>query len=293
VSHTLPAAELAGLSGAAFTVIGMSRKRPNPKKNKAARRRRPDRSGLRRARIQIEAIHHLMQVAPPDALPLVGLTSVWLWNLAEDGQTAAHCVDGCLTLHHALAEYGIGSRVEAIGLSIEGNGSRTLYASRQGPRYNADGSFNGHAVLVVPDAGRFIDPTIQQYPEVPDSERAMLPLQGPLPASDGLGDQSFDVHRGDHVVTYLPVPEHQRQNWRSPAISARTDDYSKAGANLAANVFAMMRLEGLRDKMEQSPYPRLRRLLTALDGAQPVADSHGFRFADPATGTELRLSDVP
>lgn len=35
-----------------------------------------------------------------------------------EGKTAAaaHCVDGCVTLRYALGEYGIDSRVEAIGL---------------------------------------------------------------------------------------------------------------------------------------------------------------------------------
>jgi hypothetical protein len=156
-------------------------KRRNPKKNKAARRRRPDRPGLRRARLEIEDIHHLMAAAPPAALPLVGLTSLWLWNLAEDQAAAAHCVDGCLTLHYALAEFGIGSHVEAITICIEraaaGSAPGAMYG--QHPRYNADGTFNGHTILVVTGAGRFIDPTIQQFREVPHTKQAMLPLQAP------------------------------------------------------------------------------------------------------------------
>ena len=102
-----------GLSELPSTVGAVASKKRNPTKNKAARRRRPDRLGLRRARLEIEDIHHLMAAAPPAALPLVGLTSPWLWNLAEDQAAAAHCVDGCLTLHYALAEFGIRSHVEA------------------------------------------------------------------------------------------------------------------------------------------------------------------------------------
>jgi len=234
-----------------------------------------------------------MATAPADALPLVALTAVWLWNLAEDGFPAAHCVDGCLTLRHALAEYGIGSRVETVALRIARERLTRPIRPPAVPRYNPDGTFNGHAVLVVPDAGRFIEPTIQQYAEVPDSERAILPLQAPLPAQDGLGNQPICVDRGDHIVAYLPLPEDQRHAWRSPAIAAREADYREAGANLAANVFAILRMEGLRAETAQSPYPRLRALSTALDGTEPVADSRGFRFADPATGTELRLADVP
>jgi hypothetical protein len=268
----------------------MASKRTNPKKNPAARRRRPDMPGLRRARLGMEDIHRLMSAAPPAALPLISLTSVWLWNMAEDAAAAAHCVDGCLTLHHALAEYGIGSRVEAVAIRLRGSGRETAYG--QNPRYNADGTFNGHTVLVVTDAGRFIDPTIQQFSEVPDSKKAMLPLQAPLPVRDGLGDQPFGIDRGDHMVVYLPVAAQLRQAWRGPAVTARSADYQKAGANLAANVFDMLRLDDFRERTAQSPYPRLRTLLTALDGTESVADGHGYRFVDPATGREIRLADV-
>jgi hypothetical protein len=109
----------------------------------------------------------------------------------------------------------------------------------------------------------------------------MLPLVSRLPARTGLGDQPFGVDRGDHMVVYLPVPEHQRQAWRSPATGSHTADYQEAGANLAANVFAMLRLEDFRATTAQSPYSRLRRLLSALDGTEIVAGGQGFRFADP------------
>jgi hypothetical protein len=54
----------------------------------------------------------------------------------------------------------------------------------------------------------------------------------------------------------------------------------------------MLQIEDMRRKAEQSPYPRLRVLLAALDGTKPVADRHGFRFADPLTGKEIWLCDI-
>jgi hypothetical protein len=272
----------------------MSAKRANPKKNKAARRRRPVRpAGLRRARITLGTVGRLMASVSDEVLPLAALAAVWLWNLAEDGEEAAHCVDGCLTLHCALAEYQISSGVEAVELELHGNGWDTFYGSQQGPRYNPDGSFNGHAILLVPGAGRLIDPTLQQYPEIPDTEKAALPVVAPLPAPGGLGSQPYLVDRGDHQVVYLPVAEHQRQAWRSPLITANMAGYRQAGANLAATVVSMMRRPGLRDRAARFPYPRLRTLLAAVDGAELVADSRGCRFRDPVTGGEFRLADVP
>lgn len=223
----------------------------------------------------------------------MAVAAVWLWNLAEDGEAAAHCVDGCLTLHYALAEYGIGSSVEAVGLDLHGNGRHTRYGSQDGPRFNADGTFNGHTVLVVPGAGKFIDPTLQQYREVPDSEGARRPLLAPLPVPGGLGSGPFGIDRGDHQVVYAPLPASQREAWRNPAVTSRAAGYQRAGANLAANVLALLQTDLLRARTVQSPYPRLRTLLAALDGTEPVADSDGFRFRDPVSGTELRLADIP
>ena len=97
-------------------------------------------------------------------------------------------------------------------------------------------------------------------------------------------------------ITWSPI-------CRSPSISARrggagvtdlhTPAYRKAGANLAANVFAMLRLDDFRARTAESPYPRLRNLLAALKDAEIVADGRGFRFADPVTGKEIWLADVP
>jgi hypothetical protein len=161
------------------------------------------------------------------------------------------------------------------------------------PHYNEDGTFNGHTLLLLPAAGRFLDPTIQQFAEVPRTARASLPAMGRLPAPGGLGTRPFSVDRIDHGVLYVPLPTPYRDAWRSPLIAQRAHKYQEAGANLAANVFDIMRGEGFRDRTAQSPYPRLRALLTALEGMTPIADRGGYRFADPATGRELRLAGIP
>ncbi|WP_327591418.1 hypothetical protein OHA25_60995 (plasmid) [Nonomuraea sp. NBC_00507] len=270
----------------------MARRR-NPKKDKSARRRRPNWRQVPggRARISVETVTQLMLAAPPDALPLVGMAGVWLWNVAQDAPSAAYCVDGCLTLHYALAEYGIDSRVEAVILEANGNGARTLYGG-DGPHWNPDGTFNGHTVLVVPAAGRFLDATLRQYAEVPNTEHAAL-LLGPLIDGEGLGSAPLPMHRRDHLVVYHPVPDGQRDAWRGPPLIAHDAAYRRAGANLAANVIDMLRQEYLRDKTLASPYPRLRRLVRALDGAKSVADDHGYRFGLPGSRKEVRLADFP
>jgi hypothetical protein len=92
---------------------------------------------------------------------------------------------------------------------------------------------------------------------------------------------------------YIPLPAPYRDAWKTPVLAQRDGQYREAGANLAANVFDFLRVEDFRDRITQSPYPRLRTLLTALDGMTAVADRRGYRFADPGTGREFRLADIP
>jgi len=272
--------------------------RRNPKKNPAARRPRGrNLSGLPRARFRLEDVVRLLLRVPAEVLPLMALPAVWLWNLAEDGQAAAHCIDSCVTMRYALAEYGIASEIQAVGVSIRtGQGEPRLYGGGDGlrPHYNRDGTFNGHTILVIPTADRLLDPTVQQFAEIPRTVQAALPVMGPLPVQGGLGTVPIGVDRTDHLVVYVPLPAPYCDAWKdSPVIAQRADEYRKAGANLAANVFDIMRGEGFRDRTARSPYPRLRTLLAALDGMTTVADRGEYRFADPGTGRELRLADVP
>jgi hypothetical protein len=203
----------------------MPPRRPNPKKDKGDRRKRPDRPaspvGGRRVHMDMSTVTDGVLAAPPELLPLFGVAAVWLWNAAAEQADAAHCVDACLTMHHALAEFGIGTAVEAVRLAIEGNGSHTLYGG-DGPHYNTDGTFNGHAVLLVPEAGRFIDPTIQQYREVPSSTpKDSLPLISRMPTPSALGTQPLMVQPAGHDVLYVPVGPELRLAWNTPKIAAR------------------------------------------------------------------------
>jgi hypothetical protein len=201
-----------------------------------------------------------------------------------------------VTLQYALAEYGLAADIQAVGVGIVTAGTEPqLYGGGNGlrPYYNQDGTFKRTHHLVIPAAGRLLDPTIQQFREVPRTTQAALPLLAPLPGPAGLGTVPVSIDRTDHFVLYVPLPAPHRDAWHHPALDQRAGEYRKAGANLAANAFDIMRAEGFRDRTAQSPYPRLRALLTALDGTTAIADEHGYRFADPATGRELRLADIP
>ena len=203
----------------------MSSKSRNPKKNPAARRRRgAGLSGLPLARFRMDDVGRLMLGASAEAVPLMGLSAVLLWNMAEDGAVAAACVDCCVTLRYALAEYGIASEIQAAGVGVAAAGAEPeLYGPDGGlrPHYNADGTFNGHTILVIPAAGRLLDPTVQQFPEVPRTVRAAVPLIAPLPVLGGLGVAPFGVDRGDHAVMFVPLPVSYRDAWQATPVLAQ------------------------------------------------------------------------
>ncbi|WP_431920975.1 hypothetical protein [Nonomuraea jabiensis] len=88
--------------------------------------------------------------------------------------------------------------------------------------------------------------------------------------------------------------EHLREAWRNATITANEDAYRWAGANLAANVFDMLRSEFFREATLASPYPRLHRLVRALGEAKTVADRQGgYRFRPAGAAAEVRLADIP
>ena len=118
-------------------------------------------------------------------------------------------------------------------------------------------------------------------------------MMAALPAGTSLGEEPFAVMRDEYTVVYRAYPEPDRYAWRSPQVDAHAAEFRQAGATLAANVFDLLRLPEYRERVEQSPYPRLRALLAALGGSDRVIEGGRYCFADPATGAKLSLADVP
>jgi hypothetical protein len=231
--------------------------------------------------------------APPLLAPLFGLMATWMWNAAEDRSPAGACVDAGIIFTAALAQFGIAARTEPVRVTIcDAHGqARASYGTS--PRWNPDGTFNGHAVLTVPGIGRFADATIQQFREVPRTRLARLPLIAPMPAGDRMGTDPFPVLRTDHAVIYQGLPGDHQELWRHPTIRGHQAAYQHAAANLAANVFDILRREPLAAKIRQAPYPRLHQLLTALDGAESLVQDGRYLFRHPATARPIQLADIP
>jgi hypothetical protein len=231
--------------------------------------------------------------APPLLAPVFALMAIWMWNAAEDRSPAGACVDAGIIFTSALAQFGIQARLEPVQVIICDAYGQARASYGGNPRWNPDGTFNGHAVVALPGIGRFADATIQQFREVPRSRLAQLPLIAPMPGGDRLGAEPFPVLRTDHTVIYQGFPGDHRELWRHPSIHGRLADYQHAGANLAANVFDVLRREPLADKIRQAPYPRMHQLLAGLDGAESLVQDGRYLFRHPAAARLIQLADIP
>jgi hypothetical protein len=179
-------------------------------------------------------------------------------------------VDAGLIFTSALAQFGIDSQLEPVQVTLYGAHGQASTRYGANPRWNPDGTFNGHAVVTLPGIGRFADATIQQFREVPRSQVARLPLIARMPAGDHLGTEPFQIDRIGHTIVYQGFPGGHQQLWRHPAIQGRLAEYQNAAANLAANVVDVLGREPLAGRIRQAPYPRLHQLLGELDGTESL-----------------------
>lgn len=264
------------------------------KRAKAARRPRGGMSAGAPARMELESVTRAIFAAPPLLAPVFALASIWLWNAAEDRSPAGTCVDSGMIFIEAFAQYGIEARLEPVQVTICDSGGVpvTRYGGSR-PSWNADGTFNGHAVTILPGIGRFADATIQQFKEIPADNQARLPVIAQMPAGVSLGTEPFAIPRPGHVVIYQGYPGDHQHLWDHRVIQASRPGYQFAAGNLAANVFDLLRGEHLAPRLRQAPYPRLHQLLDELDGAESLLHEGRYVFRHPATGRLIQLADIP
>ena len=276
----------------------MSPKRTGRGRGSGTKRAKPLPKFRVNQRMLLELIVHM----PADRMPLVAPTVVWAIHATKPRVIdPGLCLDACLALRCAFEVYGIAAHLAAvqIGIGSVGEDPERLYDRRYGPErayFNADGTFNGHLVVVVPHPGVFLDATTQQFPEVPNTDLAVMPALGRLPSPDGLGTDPYLVRRADNDFLYVPqADEVESVIYQNPAVSGQMAEVRAAGLFLASNAFDMLRQPDLRAKVRTAPYPRLHRQLDALGEAERIVRPRDgvWNFRDPRTGAEIRLSDIP
>lgn len=231
--------------------------------------------------------------APIDVAPVTTVACHLLAKSSSLGIPSNSCVVTCLLIRHALACYRIASHLEAVTVCIQVGTATKKYGPGNGPWYQGS-RFKGHAVLVVPSIGMFLDPTIGQFPEVRAAGLKELPFLGRLPIKgSNLGTEPFGLPRKGHILAYIPYPN-ARNAWRHPSLytSKVVASFAQLGEDIASEVFDMFR-QYRPEIIQKSPHARLHELAEALAGARLVTDvEHGSRFLH-ASGSETRLREVP
>jgi hypothetical protein len=289
-------------------------KRPNPKKNMAARRRRPDRfepgrftAGLLDPATARRVSAYTNSQAPPEAIiPVV--TSV-LWTGIMQGQPANVCVDACLTIGHALGQFGIRTALRAADLGIrDARDGQTILHGHPAPHWDGK-MLVGHCILTLPDQDRFIDATVEQFPQVralrlgPIAGRsggAISPHTGRLTTQTaGLGrlpaGSHLAVQRENLVLLYvLAEDEYNRVILDNPIVQGSLPDHRRTGINLASLVVSCLRSPDPEHPARQAAYPRLHALLDAIGDAEITHDeNHDCRFLINGSDSGPRLDELP
>lgn len=207
------------------------------------------------------------------------------------------CVEACRWLHYAYAQLGIQSVLTATGLVVSGRSGNAILRAPTSPSW--DGTMmDGHAVLCLPEVRRFVDPTVEQYPEV--ARYRIGPVSGLAAGQHGgtavrpapfvPGDQLV-VQRKNLTLVYTLGGQADTQvimgHW---VVRDRAEVHRRAGINLATLAVDYIRTD---PELREAAIPRLHVLLTAV-GDSPVRH-------DPGTGDwlfdmpegQLRLDELP
>ena len=290
----------------------MPPKRPNPKKDKSARRRRPGSPGTfstgivdpdgydRRERMTVQATD-----APPESAISVLVTNLWVGS--QIGDAANHCVDACRTIGFALAQFGI--RTELRAAEVVMRDSRTGMLRRVAPRIPSwkGNLLDGHCILTLPDEGRHIDATIEQFPGI--SHLRLGPAvgrSGGYLTPDGrmvaVGSTTsrippgaqLAIQRGPYMMLYTLADEPANQIITSSEhVRPHAELHRRAGINLASLTLAGLRSPNLNRLARQTSYRRLHALLDALGDSPHTSDSGDvrFTFTEDGGGSRALLLD--
>lgn len=234
----------------------------------------------------------LLERAPGETLPMLFPPMLWV-KLAE-GNQANVCADACATLREAYAQFGITAQLTPVGVSIDRPGEHSEVHATTRPRWEP-GTFIGHCVLLLPDQGRIVDPTIEQFHPV--RRLGLGPLIGLVPPTSAAtlraGTSILSVPRGDLLINYLPVdPDCIDVLEQASTVVTNADAHRRTGINLATLTLAAFRFPPVLGRIRSAPFPRLQSLLDAIGDAPIEPDAAGDMLIHLNDGTAVRLDEL-
>lgn len=234
-------------------------------------------------------LQNILGGAEGDAL--IELLIPFVWAGISEGVPSNICVDAALTLQQAYAQFGIVSHLRAVDLVVEqADGRRRLYGSPAPGWSGPDNSvYNGHAVLVLPAHGRYVDVTVEQFKEV--RRHGLGPLVGKAVASTVDISPGVDFYtagmqmaaqRGDTLLLYTVADDEYSDQLNAYAHAhPHPGGHHRTGVNLASIALMALRNPGVIDRARKAPYPRLQALLDAVGDAEEVTIERDFYFLLP------------
>lgn len=223
----------------------------------------------------LDDVTPMLHATNPEQLPIMGLPFWYL--LLADKEPANRCLDAALTLQAAYGLFGIEAVPAPAELSVPAaDGGITIYGTPQ-PRVEGD-QLIGHAGLWLPQSRRFIDTTVQQFPELRD----LNPMPVFLPSEhdwDDLVGNAVGAICGRTQILYRFFPFQVLDDAVADTRRRVPGGHYRAGLHLATNFLDLLRRDpDHRAKVHAGPYPELVRLM------QLVGDAEIF-----ATDSELRI----
>jgi len=222
-----------------------------------------------------DVLDGLLRFAEGDVL--VELLLPVMWASVLEGAPSNVCVDACMVLKHAYAQFGIRSEVRVVDLVVQQAGGRRWEFGTPTPSWSGEAGnvFNGHAVLALPDSGRYVDPTIEQFEVVRRLEKGPLigkAVGGTMPTLAGedlfAPGVMFAAKRENLTLIYTIAEERYSQEMESRLTQYATDGHRRAGVNNATLALLMLRIPEVIERARKAPYPRLQALLDAVGQAE-------------------------
>ncbi|MGW4641629.1 hypothetical protein ACWEN6_24115 [Sphaerisporangium sp. NPDC004334] len=237
--------------------------------------------------------------APSDPMQVPTLLPLFMDVAAAEWLAPAErCLDDCMILLHAYAQFAIPAQVRAAELVVTDtvNKSSVTHGSLI-PRWEDD-MIHGHTVVWLPTLRHLVDVTAEQFSEI-----AVL-QEGPIVAdaiSRRRGDgapEHIVVKRGNLRLTYTLAPEQTTAVLLDhPVPRASAASYRRRGVNVASAVVSILVSSLPEERVRLIPHKRVAALVEAVrDLPEHETPTKDRRFLLPGPdGDQLmvQLDQIP
>jgi hypothetical protein len=249
------------------------------------------------ARDATAALNRVLGGDLTDPLTLIAMPALFLETIVAGYRPvlpAERCVDDCLVLLSAYAQFGLEAEVRVVELTVTDSvtASREVHGNLE-PRWE-DGMIHGHTVVWLPEHRCLVDPTAEQYEEIAAYREGPIIATSAPPTAEGT--VRVPVTRGYLRLAYvLGTREASAALLDHPYVHEQGDGHLRRGVNIASEV--LIRLANHRPAKETTAitFPRMAALAQAVRSMKARTDEEGFLYFSqrgPGVQTRIRLNEI-